>query len=253
MLGAHPAPAFLLDQLAAVDDADLRACGERHAGISGTRQRISLDVIDRNGVHDTSVATLAWRRFDDGHARVLVRMSAPPARAGVGLLMIEGTAQPQLYLYLPELRRTRRITGQALAGSMLGTDFSYEDFAAFQGLAPATGVRRLDDAVLGERDVWRFEMVGAARAGGYQRVVTWLDPATCVPLRMEFFAAAGEPAKVLEVDMASIAPAGALALPRRAVMFDRRHGSRTELVVEELDLAAPSEHALGLPALQGGQ
>ena len=50
-----------------------------------------------------------------------------------GVLLLEKKDRmPDQFMYLPELRKVRRVTKRSVAGSMFGTDFSYEDFERFQ-------------------------------------------------------------------------------------------------------------------------
>ena len=44
-------------------------------------------------------------------------------------------------MYLPELRSVRRVTGNTLSGTLLGTDFTYEDFLHIYGLAGAARLK----------------------------------------------------------------------------------------------------------------
>lgn len=63
-----------------------------------------------------------------GESQVLVRFSAPPEVAGVGLLTLNHLDRPaEQWLYTPEIKRDRRITAQEKSARFMGTDFSNED------------------------------------------------------------------------------------------------------------------------------
>ncbi len=56
----------------------------------------------------------------------LVRLTAPPRLAGVGLLV---GADEVVHLYLPSYDRTRRVIGEQRGDAFMGTDISIEDLA----------------------------------------------------------------------------------------------------------------------------
>lgn len=230
LVGATPCGAVTLS----VDEPALQACLARTLPRQDMQQTLAFKVFDATGSVSESRAELYWQRSATDKLRVLVRLSAPPTRAGVALLAVEGDREePDLFLYLPELRQTRRVAGRTFAGSMLGTDFSYEDYIQFQGLRNGSEIRRRDDTSLDGQAVYVLEATPRDSRSGYGRVISYIDQAACLPLRIEFRAGDGQLLKELLVDRASIETEGDRAVPHRAVMHDHRQNSRTELVVEQ--------------------
>ena len=69
------------------------------------------------------------RRRKTGQLQSIVRFRAPPEVAGTAFLMLERQkGESEQYIYLPGLKRTRRIVGREREGSFMGSDFSYADF-----------------------------------------------------------------------------------------------------------------------------
>ena len=98
---------------------------------------------------------------------------------------------------------------------------------------------RLEDAVLHDRPVWVVAgYPGVEARSGYERVVSWVDPETCVPLQSEAFEPGGKLRKRLVVDPERVTREGASWVPRLQVMHDLRDETHTELVVEEVELEA---------------
>lgn len=218
-----------------LEDPALQACLDRMLPAHGLEQRLSIHVFDQTGSIEESRASMLWKRGTDGHSRLLVRLTAPPMRDGIALLAIERADEdPDLFLYMPELKQTRRVSGQTFAGSMLGTDFSYEDFTEIHGLVAASDIKRRADGVLEGRKVYVVEIVPQLEGSAYSRIVNYIDQADCLPLRTEFEARAGGIQKELHVDLASIRTLAGRKLPYRVVMEDKRHGTHTELELDEV-------------------
>ena len=71
-----------------------------------------------------------WKRSENSDSRVLVRVMEPIDDRGVAVL-INDDAEGNVVTYMtysPKIQRIRRVTGESFFGSILGTDFTYEDF-----------------------------------------------------------------------------------------------------------------------------
>ena len=74
----------------------------------------------------------SWRQGYAGDARQLIRFTKPPEVRGVGFLSVNHLgADADQWLYLPSMKRERRIATQDRDTSFVGTDFSYEDMEEF--------------------------------------------------------------------------------------------------------------------------
>lgn len=237
-----------------LEDPELAACLERSLPRHALRQDIDLQVFDDTGSAASSQASVYWQRTDAVRSRFIVRLKAPPLRAGIAVLAIErDRPEPDLYLYLylPDLRQTRRVTGRTFSGSMLGTDFSYEDYAHVQGLLKNGQVRRLPDERLHDRETYVAEYMPATPRSAYSRVVTWIDREYCVPLFTRFVGRDGEPLKELSADPERIEALGDRWVVRRLVMRDLVQDTRTELEVRHIELDPSLNDAMFAPSSLG--
>jgi outer membrane lipoprotein-sorting protein len=74
----------------------------------------------------------SWRQGYAGDAKQLIRFTAPPEVKGVGFLSVSHpAADADQWLYLPSMKRERRIATQDRDASFVGTDFNYEDMEEF--------------------------------------------------------------------------------------------------------------------------
>lgn len=220
---------------------ELEDCARGNRPLDSSVQQVLLRSRDRVERISESRASIYWKRFDNGLSRVLLRMSDPPAQRGAGVLLIEQkNSRADIFMYLPELGRVRRVTTRMVAGSLFGTDFSYEDFERVQGYAQDQSSELLAEKELDGRPVLVVESHLAPESGSaYERSVSYFDPETCVPLEVRLYERGEEPRKVLRADASRIEAHGERHLPRLLVMEDLRDGTSTEMVVEELELDAP--------------
>ncbi len=212
-------------------------CAGRNVPVSSSIQGLEMRARDRIGSERTLRAKVWWKRFPDGYARVLVTFSDPSDIEGSGLLMIQQDGPTQMFLYAPEIRRTRRVNSQMLKGKIFGTDFSYEDFQRVLGAGSAEDATRLPDAELDGIEVFMMEGRSNPEAGSaYERSLSFVDKRTCVPIRTELYEKGGRLRKVLIAPPDRIEDTEGMWLPREIVMQDVRDHTQTTLVIESIEV-----------------
>lgn len=215
--------------------AEIQDCIKRNLPKSASEQEVVLRSRDRGGEEKTSNATIHWKKFPDGYSKVLLRVSAPPNLRGTGLLMIEKEEGNDRFLYMPSLKKVRRITQSNSSGSVLGTDFSYEDLERLQGISRSgRSARRPDDALSGHAVYVLESWPDAQEDSAYERSISYVDQQTCVILKSELFEYGDRVRKTLTADPLSITQESGLWVAHKVVMEDLLEGSSTDLVVEAL-------------------
>ena len=200
-------------------------------------QTISMNAKDRIGAVTTSRARIYWKKFDDGLSRVMMRFFDPPDLRGTGLLMIEKKDRNDMFIYLPELGRVKRITSRMTSSSMFGTDFSYEEFERMQGIAKSAPVTRGEDGAVDGRPAYVLEARPTPESNSaYERIVSFIDKETCVLLRSEFYERGDRARKVLTAKTSTLGRAGDVWLAREYLMRDLRDQTETTMIVEEVEV-----------------
>lgn len=150
------------------------------------------------------------------------------------LALARASAEPDLFSYLPELGKVRRISGRTVSGSLFGTDLSYEDLTHLQGVAAAAKVEKLADEPLEGRPAHVLRALPApGAASAYAEVRIWIDAETCVTRRIEFRDRPDSIAKELVAPWEQVTDEGGRWLPRLVVVRDLASGSETRLVIEK--------------------
>jgi len=223
---------------------EIQDCLRANAPTDSSVQTITLRAVDRMGAQTDSRAEIFWRSYDEGN-RVLMRIHEPLTRRGSALLLIQKGDRSDMWMYLPELRRTKRISQHSMSGSMFGTDLSYEDFERLQGLGEDADPKKLPDQELDGRLAHRIEITPArGEESEYERVVAYVEAERCVPLRLELYEAGDRLRKVMSFPPEEIKPTKHGFLPYLIRVEDRIDGTHTDLIIEkiEFDAKIPSNY-----------
>lgn len=182
------------------------------------------------------VKTYQMRSFGRGQDEAAIEFQAPPRDAGTRMLKKGG----ELWMYLPSVEKTQRISGHMLRQGMMGSDFSYEDI-----LEAADWRTRYKAVIVGEEPIdgapcYKVEMNALSPDVSYPKRAVWVDKALLVPRRQELYALSGMMLKV--ITMSDVKPFGSRQFPTRIVAEDKlQQGSKTEIVFAELDFAVKLE------------
>ncbi len=90
------------------------------------------------------------------------------------------------WLYLPALKRVKRITARNKSGSFMGSEFSYEDIASFE--IGRFECRWLRDEVYRDMDCFVVELIPRDRENsGYKRQICWMDKEQYRQWKVEYY------------------------------------------------------------------
>ena len=90
--------------------------------------KATLVLIDASGREQTRQLRRLSRTGDDDYEKYLIIFSDPPEIRGTAVLNLEHPdREDDLWIYLPALKKSKRVSGTNLRGSWMGTEFSYKD------------------------------------------------------------------------------------------------------------------------------
>jgi hypothetical protein len=226
-----PGPAVSGD-LGPVEECMRRNLPER-ASVRG----ISLLSVDRTGSQRKLTGKLYWKRWSADRSGLLMRLDSPPDVRRSSYLVLQDGHQEQMFVYLPNMQRVRRIHPDTASGSLFGTDFSYSDLRYLQMLESIVISERLEDGVVGERPAYHVRMrAKPGEKSPYDRVDAMIDQETCVPLQIEFFGSNGSLEKRLTTPVDSLTREGAIWVARSVALRDLRNETSTSLDVDRIDV-----------------
>ncbi len=168
----------------------------------------------------------------DGGRQTLIRFTSPADIADTGLLIHDhADGATDQWLYLPAMDRVRRIAADRRGGRFVGSDLFFEDL---EDRAPERDRHRLlSEETWDGAALQVLESVPVAGDGSvYSRRVSWIDPETLIPLRIDFYRGGDEPMKRLEVTR--VARIDGYWTEMETTVTDLESGHRTVLVVDEV-------------------
>ena len=116
----------------------------------------------------------------------LVVFDSPPDVAGTGLLSHAKILAPDdQWLYLPALKRVKRISSVNKSGPFVGSEFAFEDFTALE--LGKFGYRHLGEEPCGELTCDVVERVPRYEHSGYSRQKAWIDRDVHQVRKVEFY------------------------------------------------------------------
>ena len=187
------------------------------AGQSRVRQTLSVSEIKPDGIHN----------------RRVVRFTGPADIAGTSVLTIENQgSDDDIWVYLPALKKVRRLPASSRKDAFVGTDFSYGDVLGHP-VAEWTH-RLLRNEVLNGVATRVIESTprdaSVAAATGYGRRLSWLRTADNVLLKTEYLDTAGMLTKVyVAEDVRLVDPTNRRFQAMRQVMRNLTTGHSTTI------------------------
>jgi len=217
---------------------DGRAIAERvDARPRGADQelRATWRLIDDNGGERVRETRTFWRdhRDEDGdlHSKRLIVFDAPAPIRGTAFLVWsqrDPDDEDPRWIYLPALRKVRRIAAGDRGRSFVGTDFAYEDLA--ERAVEEDTHRLLRREELQGRPHYVIESRPRGESS-YERRLQWVDAQRWTVSKVEFYDRPDRLAKVLDVRWQQVDGIWAW---KHLEMRDPRREHRTVVEVEEV-------------------
>lgn len=212
---------------------------------------MTMVLTDRNG--KTRVReTLGYRAYLDDQKRTAIYFESPANLRGTAFLSFDYRAadrEDDHWLYLPALRKVRRISAADRGDYFLGTDMTYEDIKLETRVSEDYDYRTLRaDSVDGRACLW-LEAVpkteDLARELGYSRVESCIDSAIWMAREARFWDLAGNPLKTARTT--DIRRVQDIWTPHRITVENHKTGHSTEFRFSDIDYQTPVEPYLLQP------
>lgn len=163
-----------------------RKADQANQGFVGETATLTLDLVNAHGDVTRRKMTMEILEVADDGDRSRSTFEWPPDVKGTRLLTwSHKKTDDDQWLYLPAVKRTKRIAASNKSGSFMGSEFTYEDLGSSE--VEKFTYRYLDEPKVNGRDTWRIERVPVEKQSGYKREVVWMDKEYLSPLRVEYF------------------------------------------------------------------
>lgn len=158
----------------------------RDQGFVDSQADMVMTLRNRQGeesVRDLRVKVLEVQGDGD---KSLTIFDEPRDVKGTALLTFAHGVEPDdQWLYLPALKRVKRISSKNKSGPFMGSEFAYEDIGS-QEVEKYT-YKYLRDDTLDGKAAFVIERYPVDENSGYTRQVLWMDQAEYIPLKIDFY------------------------------------------------------------------
>lgn len=171
--------------------------------LAGSEAVSTMTIIDSKGRERVREIAMVTKLFDNGDTeKRLLRFLAPADVKGTGLLVFDYEEKDDdMWLFMPALRKTRRIVSSERAKSFMGSEFSYAD------MSPPI-LDEFNYRILSEKEVegtlcWEIEMVpideDVADENGFSKRIAYIGKKDYVIRGAVYYDLDGELHKELSV------------------------------------------------------
>lgn len=159
---------------------------KRDNGFVDYKANMQMILKNRHGEKSTRHLRTKNLEVEGDGDKSLVIFDKPRDVKGTALLnFTHKTGTDDQWLYLPALKRVKRISSANKSGSFMGSEFAYEDVTS-QELEKYTYKWIRDETVDG-MEYFVFERYPAYKNSGYTRQVVWLDKKEYRQLKIDFY------------------------------------------------------------------
>jgi hypothetical protein len=203
-------------------------------GLAGAEVVARLTLSAKRGARRELVFSSISKRYDPPYAKSLVRFSAPADLAGAAFLQIQKRdGDDDRYLYLPELKRSRRIAGGARATAFMGTDFSYADLDQRDFRDSRVVSKDTEQIAKWPCDV--IDITPSSDASQYSHIEIWMRQDNALPMRMRMYDRSRVLLKTFEaLEFKRVSGRWFIS---RSRITDAQTGHSTELALERIAIA----------------
>ena len=160
----------------------------RDLGFGDSRTELQMLLTNRHGdksVRKLRLATLENQGTDAGDKSLTV-FSHPRDIKGTAFLSFTKILDPDdQWLYLPALKRVKRISSANKSGPFVGSEFAYEDLVSFE--VGKYDYKWLRDEPCGELDCFVVERFPKYENSGYTRQTVWVDKSEYRIRKIDFY------------------------------------------------------------------
>jgi hypothetical protein len=167
----------------------------------GIETRSTLKIIDKKGRERIRELYMASKTYDKTNMeKRIILFLAPADVKGIGLLVFDYDKKPDdLWIYMPAIRKTRRIVSSEKKKSFMGSEFSNADMTTSN--LDDYNYKLLGNESVDGTDCWKIESIPAnddiIETTGYSRQIVFLGKNDLVLREVIFYDEDGELLKTL--------------------------------------------------------
>ena len=149
--------------------------------------RMTMVLVNANG--QTKIRKMKSKTLEiEGGDRSLMEFRSPADVKGTKFLNYEHAKRDDdQWLYLPALKRVKRISSKNKSGAFMGSEFSYEDISSFNIDKYDYKNEEAKEDKLNDKEVYIVERFPNYKYSGYTKQVSYIDKKTFLTLQVDYY------------------------------------------------------------------
>jgi len=216
---------FALDGREIMDRVDKRPTGKT------SHARVRMDLIDSKGQVNTRSVEMFTVKGEKDLKKLVIVFHAPASVKDTRYLAVENEGRDDdKWIYLPALKRVRRIAASEGGSSFMGSDFTYDDMSD-------RDVDRDNHKLLREEKLESYQCYVVESSAKdpkdsqYSKRISWVAKDLWIPVKIELYDKKGNLQKVATMD--KIDTIQGFVTPLQTTMKNVQKGTATVLVMEK--------------------
>lgn len=220
----------ILDQAKAVNDSRQP---------KDTSQKTKMTLVDSRGGERVRELDIYAKNYGHRVRKTIMFFLSPPEVKGVGFLSSSAPGRDdEQWLYLPELKRVRQISGASRKQSFQGSDFSYDDLQLFDDIrewteSDAASKLVSDGEVIDGAPCAVIELTPQGKSYDYARLILWLERKDATYRKLELYDKK-DGALVKTLSLSKFATVDNVPTAHRIEMANVKKGTKTLLEISEV-------------------
>ena len=198
--------------------------------------KLKMTLINRAGKRRVRELVSFTKKYGED-AKSLIRFKEPADVRGTGFLHWENKGrEDDQFLYLPALKRTRRIASSEKNSSFMGTDFTYQDMQGREVEEDTHTLLGLE--ALNGMETYKVESIPTdPKDTQYSRRISWIRMDNYFPIKAELFDRHGKPLKRLVIEKLEQVNGFWTAL--KTTMTNLQKETQTLIETEKVEMGKP--------------
>ena len=149
---------------------------------------VDITMILKNANNDMSIRVMEIKTLEqpnDGDKSLTIIKSPKDVKGTALLSYSHALSLDEQWLYLPALKRIKRISSSNKSGSFLGSEYAYEDITTFQ--IEKFEYLLIKEEIYDNKNCFVVELTPLFQYSGYSRLLVWVDASIYIILKTEYY------------------------------------------------------------------
>jgi outer membrane lipoprotein-sorting protein len=159
---------------------------KRDTGFADSKATLKMRLLNRAG--DESLRSLninTLEVIDDGDKSLIIFNTPRDIKGTAFLSFTHALVADEQWLYLPALKRVKRISSSNKSGPFLGSEYAFEDLTSFE--VDKYAFKYLRDKNLDGIDCFVIELTPKYEHSGYTKELAWIDKDRYIVIKVEYY------------------------------------------------------------------